>query len=167
MLYDIKEETDMQNFETMRTGKTGVAFGLIRSIDSARDVFVIPYEVDEEGEVPFPYLLGIKSRKETFECLIGEKIPYQSWAPFMACTCDELDIYYTKEARAHEGNMPIDEVGYENLFIEEEHVDTDDGYVFIRKIDPTTIECVVATHDEMRKNPNVDASRIYSLTLKG
>lgn len=63
----------MQNFETMRTGKTGVAFGLIRSIDSARDVFVIPYEVDEEGEVPFPYLLGIKSRKETFECLIGEK----------------------------------------------------------------------------------------------
>ena len=72
----VKEETDMQNFETMRTGKTGVAFGLIRSIDSARDVFVIPYEVDEVGEVPFPYLLGIKSRKETFECLIGEKIPY-------------------------------------------------------------------------------------------
>lgn len=85
----------------------------------------------------------------------------------MACTCDELDIYYTKEARAHEGNMPIDEVSYENLFIEEEHVETDDGYVFIRKIDPTTIECVVATHDEMRKNPNVDASRIYKLTLKG
>ena len=43
----VKEETDMQNFETMRTGKTGVAFGLIRSIDSAREVFVIPYEVDE------------------------------------------------------------------------------------------------------------------------
>ena len=157
----------MQNFETMRTGKTGVAFGLIRSIDSANDVKVIAYEADETGEVPFPYLLGVKSRKDTFECLIGEKISYQSWAPFMACTSDELDIYYTKEARAHEGNMPIDEVSYENLFIEEEHVDTDDGYIFIRKIDPTTIECVVATQDEMRKNPNVDTSRIYKLELKG
>ena len=163
----VKEETCMQNFETMRTGKTGVAFGLIRSRDGAGDVHIIPYEADESGETPFPYLLGIKSRKDTFECLIGENVTYGTWAEFRRCHSDEMDIYYTKEARAHLGSMPIAEASYENLFIEEEHADIDDGYVFIRKVDPTTIECVVATHDEMRKNPNVDASRIYKLTLKG
>lgn len=50
----VKEETDMQNFETMRTGKTGVAFGLIRSIDSARDVFVIPMRWMKRVKFHFP-----------------------------------------------------------------------------------------------------------------
>lgn len=153
----------IENIEEIRTGKTGVAFGLIRSRDGASDVKIIPYVADESGETPFSYLLGCKSRKGYFDCLIGENIGYNVWAQFRRCNSDEMDIYYTKEARAHEGNLPISDVSYENLFIEENHVNYD-GYIFIRKVTPNSIECTVATQEEIQATiPN---DRIYKLSLQ-
>lgn len=154
-----------ENIETMRTGKTGVAFGLIRSRDGASDVHIIPYVANETGEIPFPYLLGTKSRTDCFDCLIGEQVGYNVWAQFRRCTSDEMDIYYTKEARAHSGDLPITGVPCENLFIDEDDVDLE-GYVFIRKTSPNTIECTVATKEEILANPDDPNRKVEKLTLK-
>lgn len=160
---NFEERFMMDNLEKKRTGKTGVAFGLIRSRDGASDVRIIPYTANETDEIPFPYLLGIKNRKDCFDCLIGEDINYNDWVQFRRCNGDEMDIYYTKEPRAHGGNLPISDVPYENLFLDEEHINLD-GYIFIRKVSPNTIECTVATKEEIQGA--IPDSRIYKLTLK-
>lgn len=74
-----------------------------------------------------------------------------------------MELYYTKEARAQSHNMPVSESNYEIMYIDDEYVN-EDGYFFIRKIAPDTIEYTVALTEEM-ENPSFKPLQVYSLKL--
>ena len=146
-----------------KTGKTGVAFGLIRSRDSGRDVHIINIAMTQDNEILFPYLLGCEDRNFCFEVLIGENIGYGIWARFVPCIGNEMELYYTKEARAQSQRMSVSDANYEIMYVDDEYVN-EDGYFFIRKITPDTIEYTVASIEEM-ENPLFEPVKVYSLKL--
>ena len=151
------------SIDRIKTGKTGVAFGLIRSRESGRDVHILNAAMTKDSEILFPYLLGCEDRNSCFDVLIGENVGYGIWARFLPCTGNEMELYYTKEARAQSHNMPVSESNYEIMYIDDEYVN-EDGYFFIRKIAPDTIEYTVALTEDM-ESPSFEPLKIYSLKL--
>ena len=59
--------------------------------------------------------------------------------------------------------MPVSESNYEIMYIDDEYVN-EDGYFFIRKIAPDTIEYTVALTEDM-ESPSFEPLKIYSLKL--
>lgn len=152
----------MNYIDRQKTGKTGVAFGLVRSREGGRDVHILNSTLKND-EISFPFLLGGEDRNGYFECYIGENINYNEWAQFTKCIGNEMEIYYTKESRAHTRTLPIAQVKFDILFVDDEYVN-EDGYFFIRKISPDTIEYTVALLEDF-KTKNYKPRKIYSLKL--
>ena len=65
------------DLDKQRTGKTGVAFGLIRCRKGGKDVKIINENVDDSGEMIFPYYIGDAGNDgRTFTVRIGRDIGY-------------------------------------------------------------------------------------------
>ena len=82
-------------FDKLKTGKTGVAFGLLRSRIGGRDVKI----VTASKEADFPYYLGEIDFDEHFRVSIGKEVPYKVWRRFTFADEPEFELYYTKGAR--------------------------------------------------------------------
>ncbi|WP_296915949.1 hypothetical protein, partial [uncultured Megasphaera sp.] len=131
------------------TGKTGVAFGLLRSRKGGKDVKIINANVDASGEALFPYFLGDIDIEGHFHVRIGKQVPYQSWAAFCYADEEDFEIYYTSEPQAIENQMPPEAVKHVNCRIEADDVsDADDTMIYIRKVKPDTIEYAVGTEED-------------------
>ena len=63
-----------QNYERLRTGKTGVAFGLLRSREGGRDIEIIGSE-----EAPFKFYMGEIDANDCFQIKINLDVPYNQW----------------------------------------------------------------------------------------
>lgn len=135
-----------KNFDQLRTGKTGVAFGLLRTRIGGRDVKLID-EDTIDNEIPFPFYLGDIDRDNKFHVRIGRKIPYGEWIWFAYADVPEFELYYTKEANSLKGNFTESDVARVRCrFNAEECSDDDDVGVYLRKISPDTIEYAIG-HD--------------------
>lgn len=137
------------------TGKTGVAFGLLDN-----RVRVIHRQ---EDEIRFKYYLGL-NRKKKFYCVMDRNQKYGMWKRFCTASVEEFDIWYTQLPKATTNNMPITDLGIysEPGFIEEP--DEEKG-VYIRFVEPTVLEYVVASEEEMEKNA-FDETSVTRITLQ-
>lgn len=128
------------------TGKTGVAFGLVRS-QKAIKVLVLDKDLKAQGsegkDINFQFYLG-ESRKKKFKIKIRPKDDYNKWFKFAYGDEDEFDIFYTNLPLAESGDLSIDEVKLKTVKISPK----EDAFVYIRLVSPTKIDYVVATRDE-------------------
>lgn len=149
------------------TGKTGVAFGLLRSRKGGKDVKIINANVDASGEALFPYFLGDIDIEGHFHVRIGKQVPYQSWAAFCYADEEDFEIYYTSEPQAIENQMPPEAVKHVNCRIEAGDVsDADDTMIYIRKVKPDTIEYAVGTEEDFSQKDVVEQKHIIRQTLR-
>ena len=134
------------DFDRLRTGKTGVAFGLLRCRKGGKDVKIVNKNVDERDELLFPYFLGSLNERGCFQVDIDAHVDYGAWAYFTYADEDEFELYYTQEPRALQGHMKAAEVRMARCIIDDDDVsDDDDVGVYIRKKSPNTIEYTVAS----------------------
>ena len=149
------------------TGKTGVAFGLLRSRKGGKDIKIINDNVDDSGEALFPYFLGDIDTDGYFCVRIGKAVPYQNWAEFCYADEEDFEIYYTAEPQALEGQLPQDAVKYVNCRIDAADVSDDDNHmIFLRKVAPDAIEYAVGTKDASGKKVTIEESRAIRQTLR-
>lgn len=149
------------------TGKNGVAFGLLRSRKGGKDVKIINANVDASGEALFPYFLGDIDIEGHFHVRIGKQVPYQSWAAFCYADEEDFEIYYTSEPQAIENQMPPEAVKHVNCRIEADDVsDADDTMIYIRKVNPDTIEYAVGTEGDFSQEDVVKQKHIVRQTLR-
>ncbi|MCQ2361517.1 MAG: hypothetical protein MJ048_00580 [Acidaminococcaceae bacterium] len=137
------------------TGKTGVAFGLIRFRKGGKDVTIVNKNEDEHGEIKFPYYLGEEGEGGMFSVQIGEGIGYGEWAWFCYADQMQFDIYYTKSASAQTGKLQINEIASPLVCrISREEVNKNEDYgIYVCKKSPDTIEYAVGTKDDF-ENPD-------------
>lgn len=137
-------------FDRLRTGKTGVAFGLLRCRKGGKDVKIINKNVDEHDELLFPYFLGSLNERGCFTVDIDARVDYGVWTYFTYADEDEFELYYTQEPRALKGHMKAAEVRMVRCMIDPHDVSDDDTIgVYIRKKSPNTIEYTVASEKSL------------------
>lgn len=159
------------DFDRKRTGKTGVAFGLLRCRKGGKDVKIVNGNVDDTGEVRFPYYLGDAGNLgKYFTVRIGKGVGYGEWETFTFADEPEFELYYTSEPRALQNEMPIAEVQVVRCLIDEADVsDDDDVRVYIRKVAPNAIEYAVRCEEDFEKDAEAFraefSGKIYSQSL--
>lgn len=127
------------------TGKTGVAFGLIKCRKGGR-IKVIDRNVDE-CEIRPIYYLGYE-RKGKLEVVIDKSIKYNEWKLFVDAAYEDFEVYYTNLPKATTNKLDINEVLRKKCRISQT---SDTGYVYIRFVEPSVIEYVVAEEDGIKE----------------
>ena len=161
-IVDEEKQIKTEDLDKVRTGKTGVAFGLLRSRKGGKDVKIINKNVDKSGEMTFPYLLGAIDADDHFRTVIDLKVGYNEWKPFCYADEEDFELYYTAEAKALSGTMMDSEVDVVRCSIDSEDVN-DEGDIYIRKVSPNKIEYTAATEEEISGDES--DLHIYSQTL--
>ena len=164
---DEQTEEEIEALDQKLTGKTGVAFGLLRSRNGGRDVKIVNDNVDDSGEALFPYFIGDIDMDGHFCVRIGQGVPYDSWAEF--CYADQVyfEIYYTAEPQALEGNLPEKAVKFVRCRIDKADVsDDEERMIFLRKVAPDAIEYAVGTKEKNGKKAIIEESRKIRQTLR-
>lgn len=128
------------------TGKTGVAFGLIRSKKSGT-VLVVDHNIGED--IDFKFYLGHR-KKKNFKVEIDRETAYNKWIDFIDATVEQFEIFYTSNPSSSTNKLPIDDESIKKLLVNLDITD-DDALVYIRLVSPTEIEYVVAKEDEIKK----------------
>lgn len=147
------------------TGKTGVAFGLIQCRAGGVIERVTNFDIDDE--IPFQYFIGWRSKKRFVLFKDDSKITkykgkpdYNTWYKFIEADDSVFDLYYTTLPECVSGELIVDG----NPAVKRLRCDIDvvneDAFVFIRVVDPHTIEYVVA------KNDDVDNSKLGQIVRK-
>lgn len=170
-----QEAQPEKEWDRVRTGKTGVAFGLLRCRKGARDVKVINKN-DEmvqgaEKEVKFPYYLGEIGRDGLFHVTVGPDIGYGSWVEYIDASEDEFELCYTKDARAQTGKLPDSGVPRVSCYLDEDEVTDDENVnVFVRKKDVETLQYAVGSLKQSEDGKALfvplHAGRIHECKLK-
>lgn len=170
-----QEAQPEKEWDRVRTGKTGVAFGLLRCRKGARDVKVINKN-DEmvqgaEKEVKFPYYLGEIGRDGLFHVTVGPDIGYGSWVEYIDASEDEFELCYTKDARAQTGKLPDSGVPRVSCYLDEDEVTDDENVnVFVRKKDVETLQYAVGSLKQSEDGKDLfvplHAGRIHECKLK-
>ncbi|MEE1079194.1 MAG: hypothetical protein UIC64_09135 [Agathobacter sp.] len=147
------------------TGKTGVAFGLIQC--RAGGTIERISNVGIEDEIPFQYFIGWRSRKKFVLFKDDSKLTkyrgkpdYNEWYKFIEADDSVFDLCYTTLPECVSGELMVDgNAAVKRLRCEIDVVD-EDAFVYIRAVDPHTIEYVVA------KDGNVDDSKLGNIVRK-
>ena len=160
---DETEDAVSMDFDQKATGKTGVAFGLLRSRMGGRDVRIKGVKT----EAPFPFYLGEIDDEDCFHVLIGVDVPYKKWVPFTFADVPRFELYYTKEARAITGSMSRNDVNIVRCRLSEAdiepYMDDDDAHIFIRKVKPDTIEYAAGKDSDF--SADTFKGKIYNQTI--
>ncbi|MDQ6994811.1 MAG: hypothetical protein Q9M18_04365 [Mariprofundaceae bacterium] len=130
------------------TGKTGVAFGLIRSRKGGK-ILVIDENI-EQDEVDFSFYLG-ENKKGKFKTLIKRDAPYHTWMEFIDAGLDTFELFYSSVPMVSNNQTPIDNPSIYKMILPIHEVN-EDALVYIRLSNPTQIEYVVALPDEIEND---------------
>lgn len=150
-------------YDQLCTGKTGVAFGLLRSRKSGRDIRLL----DTNEEAPFPFYIGEEGEDGKFKLTIGMDVPYNSWRPYTFADNDRFELYYTRESIAVDNDLDITRVSTKTCRLNEsELIDNDDAHVYVRKVAPDTIEYVTGLDKDFdNEGYEPEKERIHTQTL--
>ena len=97
---------DKNNF-ARPTGKTGVAFGLLRCRDgSAIRVVDITPEGRDKKQVPFQFYVG-RARRGKFQVIIDKAAKLNQWYRFIGAKLGTFDLLYTDESIAATNDAPV------------------------------------------------------------
>lgn len=89
------------------TGKTGVAFGLLRCREgSAVRVVDITPEGKDKKQVPFQFYIG-RARMGKFTIVIDKATRLGKWYKFIGAKLGAVDLLYTDDSRALTKNAPV------------------------------------------------------------
>ncbi|CAE6944411.1 dehydrogenase complex catalyzes the overall conversion of [Vibrio sp. B1REV9] len=141
------------------TGKTGVAFGLIDSREGG-SIKVVDHNVQQD-DIRFKFYLG-ESRKNKFKPLIDRESPFGQWIEFIDAGYQRFEIFYTDQPSASTGQIAISDASIKKRTVKLDITD-DDALVYLRVINPTTVECVVANECDI--DQNVYLNEIQSIEL--
>ena len=134
-------ETEDTREEMMRpTGKTGVAYGLLK----CREGGEIKVEtITPDGErVPFQYYIG-RRKKGKFRLVIDRNTKLRKWYKFIDAG-GAFDILYTDRPEAATGDAPMTIAKQKHISIENPDKT---AFVYIRPAESRVIEYIIA-HDE-------------------
>lgn len=135
------ESENNENYKP--NAKTGVAYGLLKSRAGSSIKIVKNYENDASQQSRFRYYLG-KERRHHFDCKLSPvEVEYGRWIPFQGAAKAVIRIYYTSNPMADSKTeqIVIDDIPYKEIHVSEK----EDAYLYIRTIEPDSIEYVVAT----------------------
>ena len=143
------------NFEKP-TGKTGVAFGLIQCRKGGTIERITNQGI--EDEIPFQYFIGWRSKKKFVIFKDDSKITkykgkpdYNEWYKFIEADENMFDLYYTTLPECITGELAVEgNPAVKRLRCEIDTVD-EDAFVYIRAVDPHTLEYAVAKSDDVEK----------------
>lgn len=125
------------------TGKTGVAFGLIESREGG-SIKVVDHNIAED-DIRFKYYLG-ESRKNKFKAVVDRETKFNEWVEFIDAGIAKFEVFYTEQASASTGKMPVTDSAVKKNVIKLDMTD-EDAMVYLRVVSPTQIEYVVAHED--------------------
>lgn len=150
--------------DRVRTGKTGVVFGLLRSRRGGKDIRIINENITNENEITFPYYLGVEYDNHVFRTVIPKSISYDKWEPFEWADEDRFELHYTSDDRALTDSIPISET--ESIVCKIKNCDIDENKkVFIKRIGIDKIQYCVAYPDTFDHNPG--EADVYNVKLGG
>ena len=144
---DRADKPEQFDIDQVRTGKTGVVFGLLRTRKGGKDIKMVERDIEQQGEITFPYYLGNIDRNKHFRVRIGQGVGYNQWTKFIEADEEEFELYYTKEARALNNDLSSSEVSHVRCEIDSDDVN-EDGCIYIAKMSPDTIAYGVAASKE-------------------
>ena len=155
---------EVMELDKQRTGKTGVAFGLIRCRRGGKDVKIDNRNVDGNDEINFPYFLGDAGTDgKTFTLKIGREVGYGKWTYFTFADEPEFELYYTTKPRAMKNDLPVEQVQMVRCLLDEEDTtDDEDMGVYVRKVAPNVIEYAVGYESDFARD---FGGKIYRQTL--
>lgn len=160
---DVTSEVDQK-----RTGKTGVAFGLLRMRKGGKDIRVIEHRVsgsDGTSMMPFRYYLGRPDEEDCFEVAVGKEVPYGEWKWFAYADENEFDLYYTEQPKAVDGDMKLSDVqSVHCTFAETETSDEDEVGVYVCKKSVDEVQYAIGRKAEA--NSGSFKGTVYSVRLK-
>ncbi|OSA92130.1 UNVERIFIED_ORG: hypothetical protein B2H95_05660 [Clostridium botulinum] len=128
---------------TRPTGKTGVAFGLIKSRAGGK-IKVIDKNLND-NEIMFKYYIGYEKRGK-FNVHLDRSNKYGEWNKFIDACYEDFELYYTPLPEATSNELNIGETQRKKCRIDITSED-EDVNVYIRFLSPTEIEYVVAKDD--------------------
>lgn len=132
-----------RNEITSPTGKTGVAFGLIKGRHGGR-IKVIDRNI-ENDEIKFKYFVGYE-QKGVFKVVLDRDTTYNKWELFTTADYEDLEFYYTDLPEANNNNMNIKNALKKRRRIAKTF---DNANVYIRTVSPSALEFVVAEESEI------------------
>lgn len=140
LMEEIGIETEQDNLEKP-TGKTGVAFGLLKCRESG-NVKVVDITPDNT-KVQFRYYIGRK-KKRKFRTIIDRTTKMKQWYAFIDASAS-FDLLYTDQPVAATNEAPV-------TIAKQIHVTIDkpdpEAMVYIRPIDSHTIEYAIAKSED-------------------
>lgn len=152
------------SLDRVKTGKTGVVFGLLRSRRGGKDIRIINENITAENEITFPYYLGVEYDNHVFRTVIPKSISYDKWEPFEWADEDRFELHYTSDDRALTDSIPISET--ESIVCKIKKCDIDENKkVFIKRIGIDKIQYCVAYPDTFDHNPG--EADVYNVKLGG
>jgi hypothetical protein len=152
------------SLDRVKTGKTGVVFGLLRSRRGGKDIRIINENITAENEITFPYYLGVEYDNHVFRTVIPKSISYDKWEPFEWADEDRFELHYTSDDRALTDSIPISET--ESIVCKIKKCDIDENKkVFIKRIGIDKIQYCVAYPDTFDNNPG--EADVYNVKLGG
>ncbi len=131
---------------TKPSGKTGVAFGLIKGRKGGK-IKIIDRNIAGD-EIKFKYFVGY-NKKNKFTVITDREINYNEWYYFIDASEEDFEIYYTNHPIASGNSMDIKTVNRKKLRISKTN---EDAGVFVRAKGPTLLEYVVAFEDGIENN---------------
>lgn len=126
------------------TGKTGVAYGLIKGRVGSR-IKVVSGNSNEE-ETSFSYYLG-HSEDDMFICDIPKgKLKDASWVKYTEADVARIELYYTTLPEAADNKMPVKNT--QKHIIRIRNTD-EDAFVYLRMASHSAVEYVIARSSEI------------------
>lgn len=154
--FELIEPLRTQNMDTqyIPNAKTSVAYGLVKSRPGGKIYVKKNYETDSNEETRFKYYLG-GDRRGNFDCKLAPmmtddndqtKTAYNIWKKFQGAGMGTARIYYTEDPRA---DSRVEKLDINNIPFHEVTFDADeDKYLYVRAVNPSTIEYAIASSEE-------------------
>lgn len=137
------------------TGKTGVAYGLIRSRESGK------IKVIKKKSNQFKYFIGIEKRRK-FKLIISRDIERNVWKEFIVADRNEFEIFYTDLPEVVSGDLTVKNIKKIHCEIDSDLVDENKN-IYIRAVSNTEIEYTVASEEEIGKED--EGRKVYRKEL--
>lgn len=130
------------------TGKTGVAYGLIRGREGS--TIKVISEQKSDAETKFRYYIGT-SRRNKFNLKIDRNTPYNVWKQFKYADTQVFEIYYSTMPEVTTNDTPITDINIKKRRCKLDSYDKN-ADIYIRLVSPNEIEYAVAFNDKIDKN---------------
>ena len=145
---------------TRPTGKTGVAYGLIQGRPGSR-IQVIS-EIKNTDEVKFKYYIGYEDDGQ-FRTVIDRDIAYNQWVYFIDALETDFEFYYTSLPDVALNKSSITKASKKLCRIGEANEDEEQVGIYIRAVEPTVVEYVVADKEGLERGEYIEQPKRVEL----